>query len=81
MLARVGQSHQALAVAHEQASAKLLLQLLDVLGHSWLHQVQSLSRAAHAEAGIHQGGEGPELAQFHITTRDNDKEIIISHYL
>ena len=63
-----------------QGDAQFLLQVFEVLGDRWLHQVQAVRGAADVEIGLHQGDQGAELAQFHIMIRDKKSKFIISHY-
>jgi hypothetical protein len=65
-LARLGDRHQALAVADEYLDAELVLERADLLGHPRLGGMQGLGRLGDVEPAAGHLGEAAELLQLHM---------------
>jgi len=67
-LARIGQSEQALALAHEQLDTEFVLEILDVLADPGLRGKQRIRHLGEVEAAPNGFADDPQLLEIHVAT-------------
>src|SRR5690606_17159961 len=67
-LARLGESEQALALAHIELDAELILQILDVLGHAGLGGVESVGHLGEVEIAPYRFPHDAQLLEVHFAS-------------